>query len=209
MQQGPETPGSFHYLKLYILLEFFTKSLAGSQKGNINIQRYSKICIFLFEAIFINSQSKICFTLWAFAYCLLQASSDWRWLGVDGVSAVLRSEIMGMYMEDNLSCPMSRFIVGLHSCPRWMWTASLIHLVNLLLSLERILLFSIEWYGSLVPHLNYLPRTFPFSRTVRLPSPIPHLRWVIAIPTKPAANSIGKNSQGKTNFLLWIDENHF
>ena len=25
---------------------------------------------FLFEAIFINSQSKICFTLWAFAYCL-------------------------------------------------------------------------------------------------------------------------------------------
>ena len=43
---------------------------------------------FLFEAIFINSQSEIYFTVWAFAYCLLQASSDWRWLAVDGVSAI-------------------------------------------------------------------------------------------------------------------------
>ena len=72
-------------------------------------------------------------TLWAFAYCLLQASSDWHWLVVDGVSAVLQSERMGMYVEDNLNCPMSRFFV--RSCTRWIWTASLIHLVNLLLSL--------------------------------------------------------------------------
>ena len=45
---------------------------------------------------------------------------------------------MRMYVEDNLNCPMSRFIV--RSCPRWMWMASLIHLVNLLMSLKRILL---------------------------------------------------------------------
>ena len=56
-----------------------------------------------------------CFTLWAFAYCLLQASSDWRWHAVDAGSAVLRSERMGMYVEDNWNCPMSRFIV--RSCP--------------------------------------------------------------------------------------------
>ena len=47
---------------------------------------------FLVEAIFINSQSEIYFTLWAFAYYLLQASLEWYWLAVDGVSAVLRSE---------------------------------------------------------------------------------------------------------------------
>ena len=53
---------------------------------------FSNNSLKLFEAIFINSQSKICFTLWAFAYCLLQASSDWRWLAVDGVSAVLKCD---------------------------------------------------------------------------------------------------------------------
>ena len=37
---------------------------------------------FLFEAIFINSRSEMYFSLWAFAYCLLQASSDWRWLAI-------------------------------------------------------------------------------------------------------------------------------
>ena len=36
--------------------------------------------LLVFEANFLNSQSEIYSTLWAFAYCLLQASSDWRWL---------------------------------------------------------------------------------------------------------------------------------
>ena len=118
------------------ILHLFSTSIFNSQPW-----------FFLLKAIFINSQSEIYFTLWAFAYCLLQASSDWHWLAVDGVSTVLRSERMGLYVEDNLNCPMSRFI--LRSCPRWMWTASLIHLVNLLLSLERILLFShsMVWFS--------------------------------------------------------------
>ena len=63
-------------------------------------------------------------------------SSDWRWLAVDGVSAVLRSERMGMYVEANLNCPMSRFIV--RSCPRWMSNGLPgSSLVNLLLSLDK------------------------------------------------------------------------
>ena len=40
----------------------------------------------------INNKQK-CLTSWAFAYCLLQASLDWRWQAVDGVSAVLRDHV--------------------------------------------------------------------------------------------------------------------
>ena len=83
---------------------------------------------------------------------------------------------LGMYVEDNLHCPMSRFIVrsclldvngfpnpsSKFLCCLWKESCS----------------FPIQWYGSL---------WFPFSRTVRLP--IPHLRRVNASPTKPAANS--------------------
>ena len=55
---------------------------------NGSLKRFIWLVNFI-EAIFINSQSEIYFTLWAFTYCLLQASSDWCWLAVDGVSAVL------------------------------------------------------------------------------------------------------------------------
>ena len=62
---------------------------------------------FLFGTIFTDSQSEIYFfTLWAFAYCSLQASSDWRWLAVDGVSAVLLSERMEIWgVNASLSKP--------------------------------------------------------------------------------------------------------
>ena len=53
-----------------------------------------------FKRFSLIHNQKYIFTLWAFAFCLLQASSDWRWLAVDGVSAVWRSERMGMYVED-------------------------------------------------------------------------------------------------------------
>ena len=49
------------------------------------------------KRFFINSQSKFYFTLRAAAYCLRQASSDWRLLAVDGVSAVLLSETTGQW----------------------------------------------------------------------------------------------------------------
>ena len=100
---------------------------------------------------------------------------------VNGVSAVLWSERLGMYMEDNFNCPMSRLIV--RSCPRWMWTACLIHLVNLLLSLERILLF---FHSMVYPIYG---ESTPVRRSLQ--------------------QTVGESSQGKLNFWLCINENRF
>ena len=71
----------WQFLKVYL----YPKKKILMRKKHISIifEEVHLIGKFLFEAIFINSQSKICFTLWAFAYCLLQASSDWRWLAVE------------------------------------------------------------------------------------------------------------------------------
>ena len=167
----------------------------------------------LFQAIFINSQSEINFTLWAFAYCLLQASSDWHWLTVDGVVAVLRSERMGRKFEHKQEAETLEKANFTRSRRRrrWqptnllsviMWHKRIIPLsgkrvrffpktaTNSLDGLGRLFTSSggknVQWITTL-GNSNYLPRTFPFSRTVRLS--IPHLWRVNASLTKPAVNS--------------------
>ena len=119
-----------------------------------------------------------CFTLWAFAYRLLQASSDWCWLTVDGVSAVLQI----------LSNDSNKFT-------RWFREA--VHIQR-----GKNGLRIATWGNS-----NYLPHTFPFSLTVRLPiSPSTASQCQS---DKACSKQQVESSQGKTGFWLWIDENRF
>ena len=65
---------------------------------------------------------------------------------------------------------------------------------------------NVQWIATW-GNLNYLPRTFPFSRTVR-----PYCRYSIygeSTPRRSLQQTVGESSQGKTNFWLWIDENRF